>query len=330
LKIQETPLEFVPYDLAKDRPHILVEGARDDQTALSLSHWPRSGAPGPLRGDTSAEIVFNYLAAPDRARYAEGVQVVTSNAFSQDGAVAVWSLLNPDRALEMRDLLLDVAAAGDFSRYRDPLALKAALTIAVFADPEVSPYRRELSGRSAEGVTAMLYQLLMFGLPDILAHIDDYRDLYEEEFEHVRQSEALLRSGAARIQEFPEVDLAVVESPEPLHPAAVCPATHRLRVLTVHQGMYWLKYRPESWGTASRPVAPRIDLDPLATRLQVMETAPGTWTFDGIDAPAPNLGFVGQEGRPALSGLSKDHFVEELVDYLKAHADDPAMQWNPY
>lgn len=323
-------MEFVPCDLLKDRPHILVEGARSDHTALSLSHWPKTGTPGPLRGETSAEIVFNYLAAPDRARYAGGVRIVSSSAFSQDGAVAVWSLLNPDRAMDMRDLLLDVAAAGDFSRYRDPLALKAAFAIAVFADPEVSPYRRELSGRSAEGVTGMLYQLLMFGLPDILAHIDDYRDLYEEEFEHVRESEELLRSGAARIREFPEVDLAVVESPDPLHPAAICPATDRLRVLTIHRGMYWLKYRPESWGIASRPVAPRIDLDPLVTRLQVMETAPGTWAFDGVEAPAPNLGFTGEEGQPAPSGLSKDRFIEELVDYLKAHADDPAMQWNPY
>lgn len=324
-------MEFVPYELLKDRPHIITEGARNEHTVLALSHWPGSDAPAPLRGDTSAEIVFNCLAAPDRARHLRDVRVVSSNAFSQDGAVAVWSLLNPEQAMKMRDLLTDVATAGDFARYRDPLALKAAFTIAVFSDPEVSPYRKELSGRSAEGVTAMLYQLLMFGLPDILEHIDDYRDLWEEEFGHVRGSEALLKSGQAKIHEFPEVDLAVIESPEPLHPAAICSATDRLRVLTVHQEMYWLKYRHESWvQIASRPVLPRIDLDPLVTRLQVMETAPGTWAFDGIDAPSPNLCFVDEEGQPASSGISKALFIEELMDFLKAHADDPAMQWNPY
>ena len=324
-------MEFVPHDLLKDRPHIVVEGARNEHTVLALSHWPGSNAPAPLRGDTSAEIVFNCLASPDRARYLGDVQVVSSSAFSQDGAVAVWSLLNPEQAMKRRDLLVDVATAGDFARYRDPLALKAAFTIAVFADPAVSPYRKELSGRSAAGLTGMLYELLMFGLPDILAHIDDYRDLWEEEFGHVRGSEALLKSGQAKIQEFPEVDLAVIESPEPLHPAAICSATDRLRVLTIHQGRYWLKYRYESWvQIASRPVLPRIDLDPLVTRLQVLETTPGTWTFDGIDNPTPNLCFVDEAGQPASSGLAKAHFLEEVRDFLKTHADDPAVQWNPY
>ena len=177
----------------------------------------------------------------------------------------------------------------------------------------------------------MVYQLLMFGLPDILAHINDYRDIWEEEFEHVRQGEALLKSGDARILEFPEVDLAVVESSDPLHPVAVCSATDCLRVLTAHQGMYWLKYRYESWVQfASRRPAPRIDLDPLATRLQVMEKASGTWTFDGIDAITPNFSFVGEDGQPARSSIAQEAFLEELKDYLSAHAHDPAMQWDPY
>lgn len=324
-------MEFVPYENLAGRPNIVVDGLGNDSTVLALSHWPRSRTPWPLKADTSAEIVFNFLNAPDREHLARGATLVSNNHFDEDGVIALWSLLNPDRALAMRDLLVDIATAGDFSRYRDPVALQAAFTISAFADPEVSPYRKELAGRSEEDRIGMGYQMLMFGLPDILAHIADYRELWEEEFDHVRRSEALLRSGEATILEHPEVDLAVVESPEPLHPAAVCSATDRLRILTGHDGMYWLKYRYESWVQfQTRVPMPRIDLDPLATRLQVMEKSKGNWVFEGLDAITPNLTFLGEDGAPGRSSIPDASLLEELRDYLETHSDDEAVQWRPY
>lgn len=324
-------MEFVPYESLAGRPNIVVDGLGNESTVLALSHWPRSGTPWALKADTSAEIVFNFLNVSDRDRLTRGATLVSNNHFDEDGLIALWSLLNPDRALEMRELLVDIATAGDFSRYRDPVALQASLTISAFADPEVSPYRKELAGRSDDSRTAMCYQLLMFGLPDIIAHIADYRELWVEEFEHVLRSESLLRSGEATIIEYPEVDLAVVESPEPLHPAAVCTATDRLRVLTGHDGVYWLKYRYESWVQFhTRPPMPRIDLDPLAGRLQVMEKSLGNWTFEGLEATTPTLTFLGPDGGPVRTSIPGPILLEELRDYLQAHADDEAVQWRPY
>ena len=329
LYFKRTGLEFVPYDQLNDRPHIIVDGDPNEHTELTLSHLPKSGTPRSLKADTSAEIALNYITSG--SNLARNVPVVSSNQFSPDGLVAALTLVNPERALQNRDLMINIASAGDFLRYRDPQALKTVFTITGFADPEVSPYYKELAGRSGDGQTAILYQMLIFGLLDIFTHIEDYRDLWEEEFDHVKRSEAAIQAHDVKLEEFPEIDLVVIESPEPLHPVATCSATDCLRVLTVHDGRYWLKYRYESWvQLVSRRPMPRIDLDPFVTRLQVMETAPGTWAFNGIDTAAPNLSFLGEDGSPSRSNIEKSVFIEDLKDYLQTNSDNPAVQWNPY
>ncbi len=56
---------YVPYVQATEAANIVIDGGRNDNTMLSLSHWPKSGTPWPLKGDTSVIIVFNYLGSPD-------------------------------------------------------------------------------------------------------------------------------------------------------------------------------------------------------------------------------------------------------------------------
>src|SRR5438093_6432557 len=108
-------LRFVPYHELGETPNIVVDGSGNERTRLTLSHWPRSGTPSELKADLSAQIVIRYLERPDlRARNEEGVEAVSNNHFDEDGLVGVWALLHPDEALERRELLGDVASAGDF------------------------------------------------------------------------------------------------------------------------------------------------------------------------------------------------------------------------
>jgi hypothetical protein len=132
------------------------------------------------------------------------------------------------------------------------------------------------------------------------------------------------------VEEFPEVDLAVLRAPRALHPVARNSATDRLRVLTIAgETTYALTYRAESWTDfASRPVAPRLDLGPLLPELQAAESG-GTWRWDGIAARVPSLRCLAADGLPAPSSIAPERFIGMVRTYLTAHAQDATLHWNP-
>ena len=83
---------YVRYDEAAEGPNIVVDGANNDNAVLTLSHWPKSGTPWPLKADTSVGIVFNYL---DDPRWHRDVEVVTNDHFDEDGLIGLFCLLEP-------------------------------------------------------------------------------------------------------------------------------------------------------------------------------------------------------------------------------------------
>src|SRR5215831_3044469 len=108
-------MEYVPYDKLGDRPNVIVDGAANANTEITLSHWPNNGTPQSLKDDLSTQIVFHYLDRPEVWARAE---VVSNNHFDQDGLAGIYSLLNPSLAQKQRDLIIDIAAAGDFGTFR--------------------------------------------------------------------------------------------------------------------------------------------------------------------------------------------------------------------
>jgi hypothetical protein len=113
-------------------------------------------------------------------------------------------------------------------------------------------------------------------------------------------------------------DAAVLRAPRPLHPMAVHPRTARMRVLTaLPDGTLSLAHRYETWvDFASRPLAPRVDLTPLADRLQEMEERPGRWLFEGVDAITPRLFLAASGGRPGPSSIGADRLLSELASAI--------------
>jgi hypothetical protein len=162
-------VKYVPYSQLSGVPNIIVDGAAQEDTVLTLSHWPGSGSPPEFRADTSTEIVLNYLQTKGaKKQYAPKVRAVSNNHFDEDGLCAVWAMLNPKLALEHQDLLVDVARAGDFDNYRRPQAAKVVFTIRSYADPQISPVVDELQGDDGSG--SARYQAL---LPLLEAFLDD-------------------------------------------------------------------------------------------------------------------------------------------------------------
>jgi hypothetical protein len=329
-------MQFVPYDLTATLPNIIVDGSGNDHTVLTLSHWPKSGSPFELRGDTSTAIVFNYLGAPELHIEAEAV---SNNHFDEDGLVGIFALLQPGVAQRHRDLLIDVAQAGDFGVFERRHAARIAFVLSAYADPESSPLPAELFFRPYADLASELYVQLLDALPKLITGVEDYRNLWESEDARLTASEELINRGLITIEEQTDLDLAVIRLPENLtrqrvhrftqrrlaecHPFALHNRTTCSRLLILQGRRAELQYRYESWVQfASRRPAPRVDLSELVSELNLEETTGGRWVFDGVDQITPKLHLEGSRE----TSVSIDTIVKRVEHHLRTGR--PA--WDPY
>ena len=324
-------MKYTPYSRLDNVPNIIVDGASHKDTVLTLSHWPRSDTPAEFLADTSTEIVLNFLSTRGaKSKYAPKARAVSNNHFDVDGLCAVWAMLNAKEALRQRELLVDVATAGDFNTYRRPQAAKVAFTINSHADPAASPFPDQLEGD--DGTGSSRYQALLPLLANFLEDTDRYGPYWDGEWSAMLQSKTAMVMGEVELREIPHVDLAVAQAPEMLHPMVLYNNTERLRILTaLPGGRYCLRYRYETWVQfTSRPVMPRVDLAPLLPRLQELEAEPVRWSFEGIASTTPALQPLDSDGQPAASSLTLETVIDELVSFYEREQDNPALQWNPY
>lgn len=328
--------QFVAYERLGQTPNIVVDGSGNAATAITLSHWPKSGTPQALKADTSAEIVFNYLAAP---RYHVAAAAVSNNHFDEDGLAGLYALIEPEAAAAMRDLVVGVAHAGDFATCRNRRAAQIAFTVSAFADPRHSPLDRAIFEMPYAEQCAALYQELLPRLGEMLAHTDRFHRYWAAEDQVLTDSERALRQGDVTIEELPGIDLAIVRiaegrapqsnhrftwpGEEMCHPMAVHNTTRCNRVLMQQGRRYAFVYRYESWVQfISRPPPPRVDLAPLAEALSGEESGAARWTFDGVSEITPRLTLSGAQE----SSIAPEAFAARVAEFL---ATAPPA-WDPY
>lgn len=311
--------EFVPPERLAGRPHAQVDGARLSGTALSLSHWPGSGTPDALRADTSALIVERYLGA---ATSGPELDAVSTNHYDEDGVLAIWMLLQrPPLGDPARRLAVAAAEAGDFGTWTDPWAPRVAIAAMAMAERGATPFPevgRVLATAGGADPAGALLTAILPRIGGLLADPDRYAMLWRPRWERIRADAALLDAGGAVIEEREEGDLAILRTPRPLDAMAVHPRTRRTRVLTATpDGTLALAHRYETWvDYVSRPLAPRIDLGPLAATLQARERRPGRWLFEGVAAITPRLFLAGASGGAAPSSLGADALADALAAFL--------------
>lgn len=308
---------------------MIIDGAPRPGTVLTLSHWPGTPTPKELWADLSAEIVRRARA--DARIFSHGVRVATIDHYDVDGVVALGFLVADGLSDVHGPLLVEASRVGDFDVVRDDRAALVA-----FALGALGPGRIE-SGRSmslSEATAAAL---------DILTSLAErpeaFESLWDPEATAYRATSAAVAGGAVEIREILDLDLAVVtvdsasgEIPgarwgdAPLHRAAIHSATSCLRVATLSEGFYEVRFRYESWvRLTSRRPRPRVDLAPLAATLSAAEVDGARWEFDGAGAITPALHLVG--GR--RTNLEANFFVDTLCRYLEtADAGPPA--WDPW
>ena len=167
------------------------------------------------------------------------------------------------------------------------------------------------------------------------------RKLWADEDAELDAAEAVLAAGEVRIQEHPEVDLAVVTLPvngrstghrfagrrfSGIHPMALHAATERSVLLIVDsaEGRHHLTCRYEGWVQfRSRRIRSRRDLAPLAERLTAEEPGRATWWSTPPSDLTPELV---TDARGPGSGLDCQRVATEVVRFL---ADAPPA-WDPY
>ena len=157
-------MRFVPHNQAA-MPHIVVDGGPNAHTLLTLSHWPRSGTPAELKADTSAEIAFKYVDSP---RLHVSCDAVTNNHFDQDGLIGAFALIDTTNAARHRDLLIDVATAGDFGVFRSRDAARINFVVSALSDPAISPLPKDLFRLPYPQTAAELYVRMLDLLPRLI------------------------------------------------------------------------------------------------------------------------------------------------------------------
>ena len=329
-------MRFLAYTQIGDEPNVIVDGARTESTVLTLSHWPKSGTPAELKGDTSTASVFRYLDTP---RFRVQADVVSNNHFDEDGLVGIFTLLQPALATEHRDLLLDVAQAGDFGVFARRDAARLAFTLSAHADPLTSPLPPRLFKEPYPQMAGEMYVRQLEILPRLLTNLSDYRSLWEREDAKLTASEDLIDKGLVTIEERPGLDLAVVRLPEHLsadrvhrftqqqlaecHPFALHNRTTCSRLFLMRAHRAELQYRYEGWvQMVSRRPALRVDLTNLAAELNQLEQSHGRWVFDGVDQITPRLHLEGSLN----TSISPDVILLRVEEHLRVGV--PA--WDPY
>lgn len=290
-------------------PNVVVDGSANEGTVLTLSHWPGTVVPDALRADLSAEMAFRYLdAVADGSMAPVAADAVTNNHFDQDGVVGVHVLVHPESSLAHRELLVEVARAGDFDVTHDRRAARAAMALAALAETVVA----------GDDPTAACYEAALPLVLPMALEPDRFRDLWGDGDAALDAGEAAIRSGVVSVVEHPAVDLAVVSGPGAvdLHPMAIHGTTACLRILAVDGRRASYRDRYETWvRLATRRPLPRVDLRPLAEHLSDLDAV--VWEADGPGALTPSLRPDGE------TALDEAALVAAVVRHLGG-APDPS------
>lgn len=319
------PVQFVPYEASRELANIVVDGSPNEGTVLTLTHWPGVAQPHGLAADLSAGMAFRYLDTPPAHPPADAV---TNNHFDQDGLVSAFALVQPDLAQEHRDLLLDLAAAGDFGTYRDRRAARASMVVSQLAADPYEDYATFCGERYLEALPLVM---------PLLLDSERFREHWAEEDEQLTRSEQALAGGTITIDEDLDRDLAIVRADarwarsrghrfggreyEGVHPMALNNATALVRLLLVHGRRYRYTDRYETWVQyVSRTVPARRDLRPLAEELTSLESGEATWQAEPPSELTPTLDHTGE------SSLAPD----AVIAALRRHLDAAPAAWDPY
>jgi hypothetical protein len=253
---------FVPgYNYEGPDPAICCDGLLRGG-ALHLTHWQGNETPRAYKADTSTEIALNFVKARESVEHWSDALVI-NNHFDTDGILSVWVLLDPERAGPHHELLVAAAEAGDFDEW--PRAERG-----LWLDASV----RALAADAENDAAA--YAVVLPRLPELIATLDDRRDLWGREWDDLQAAVAALHSGRLCAERHGDLGVLVHKPGQPEAPGALLarqflPGT-RCYLLGFEQGDGQFTYRYErpryAWAdTVVRPAVLQPDVGAVLAAL---------------------------------------------------------------
>ena len=326
--------EFYSEALA-DVPKLSVDGTVD--SSIHFSHWEGNTTPAEVKADTSTEIALNLIASPNREALTNGIDLVTNNHFDTDGTLSVWTVLNGERALPYRDLLIAAAEAGDFSEHSSDDGVRVSIAIqgSDQASPNNdtgSPLARLLAGENVDD-DARAYELVLPEVERLLTNINDYEPLWREGWESVAAAIESFERGESKVTELSDTKISLITlAPQLFDGAGFSPTRHSapytaiskfangqlfLIAIPTNSGWFYrLDYPYYSW--AETVVRPHVQRRDLTTVLQLLNSKEsnheGRWKPDNREMTSA-VKFLDSAGTLAASRLEPHDVAEVLTTY---------------
>ncbi|AHM61074.1 hypothetical protein D770_14100 [Flammeovirgaceae bacterium 311] len=291
---------FIPFSAIQEHNNVLVVDSYHPR-GFVLSHWRGAPKLPGLHDDTSTGIVLNAIKADVPQLHTH--EYVTNNHFDVDGFLGIWSLMNPEQALEHECLLRKMALLGDFREMHllseeDHLALKLVCWInTVETKRFYAPFASYAPRQSEVKLSVPKYKHFLQEFGNVLENPEAYHKDWLKEYEQVLKDFEVLQSSKSILTLEKSIRLLIVETPEPLHYYALfgqsAPADVVMSIYSNNR--YELEYKYTSWvDTAYRPSYPRLDLQQLARQLNQLEEGPYLWGADKITDTGPILRLQGK------------------------------------
>ena len=322
-------------DALEDTPKLSVDGTVPN--SVHFSHWEGNETPAELKADTSTEIALNLAASANRDSFTKGIELVTNNHFDADGVLSVWTVLNGERALPYRDLLVAAAEAGDFSEHSSDDGVRVSIAIqgAEQSSPnndDGSPLAQLLAGREMASRQvdndALAYELVLPEVERLLTNVNNYERLWREGWKSVAEALESFERGRSQVREYSDAKISLVTlAPEIFHGGGFSPTRHSapftaiskfargglflIGIPTAGGWFYRLDYPYYSWAeTVVRPHIARRDLSGALLLLNEKETnRDGQWKTDQREMTSA-VKFLDENGSLAVSRLEPDQVVE--------------------
>jgi hypothetical protein len=319
---------FIPfYEVKNHAGDVLVVDAHHPQ-GFDLSHWRGAPIPEGCGADTSTEIVLKAI----EKRLPELKKgYVTNNHYDIDGFLGVWSVFNPELALQHQAMLIEMAQIADFREINfDYAEWQKALKLVCwlnkeeaekfyppFGAPEIAEKEMEACVPKYHHFLAVFANMLSLGIEDIPE---------TEEYGLVLAQVAQKPQTAT----FDFIRLHTVASRAPLHYyCSYAGSESSDTVLSQYaDNRYELEYKYTTWVQTTRLHFPRIDLKPLAERLNDLEKSDYRWDAEHFTDTAPILRLKGKKlskkerysspiDRPIYSSsIGPETFKSICVDYF--------------
>ena len=325
--------EFYHPGLA-DVPKVSVDGTVDN--SVHFSHWQGNTTAAEVKADTSTEIALNLVGSPNRNELTHGIELVTNNHFDTDGVLSVWTVLNGERALGLRDKLIAAAEAGDFSELKTVEAVRASIVIQgtdqpVPDDEPGSPIAAQLAGESVDD-ESRAYELVLPEVEQIITRTNDYEHLWRAPWARIENAIESFERGSSRVSELAHGLSLIWLAPESFGANGFEPSRHTapftaisgyakgqlfLICTPVNDGWaYRIDYPYYSWAeTVVRPRIARHDFTDYLFDLNELENGDGQWKADKNELSSA-VKFVGADGKLATSLLNPDQVAHALSNFL--------------